>query len=287
MKRLAACLCMLVLLAAIYPAQATSTYVVANPHSSWVHLRQEPTTKSLSLGKYNNGSTVYVKRDNGDGWYLVEAGGQRGFMLASMLRRAGDEGRCVSVGRTSEGDHIMQYTADNGQQIYFTTIEPQPVVKMQDVNFDGQNDVVVFVAMGASNHFCEFFIFANGQYHQAWHDGIGNGLCNYTLLPELRIVQTQANNGYAGALHETCLFRWEGNDLKLIRRAVSKERMEAEHSGDRYTLHTHMDEVRVTVRDYSSGEYEGELMWEETVKLDGSEKKAFETEHQMLWQGIR
>ena len=209
------------------------------------------------------------------------------FLLLAALLFASPAAAQI-VGQTPQFDYIHRYTAPNGQEIYYVSREDEwATVQEKDVNFDGQNDVVVFVAMGASNHFCEFFIFANGQYHQAEHAGIGNGLCNYTLLPELRIVQTQANNGYAGALHETCLLRWEGNDLKLIRRAVSAERLEAEQSDNRYTLHTYTDEVRVTVRDYSSDEYEGTLMWEETVRLDGSEKKAFETEHEVLWQGIR
>lgn len=286
MKHIFACLAAagMLAMAIISPALATSHYVVQNPHSSWVHLRQEPTTQSLSLGRYDNGTPVRMLRDAGDGWYLVEAGNQRGYMLISMLTRAGEEGRCEIVGRTSEGEHIVRYIAGNRQEIFFTTLENNPKVKMEDVNFDGRSDIVAFTALGASNHFCEFFVFDGENYHQAEHGGIGYGICNYTLFPEEGIVESHTNDGLAGALHDTCLFTWDGYDLKLVRRASARERTDLESRDNAYALVTYTDEIELTVRDYTEDEWEGKLLWEETLHLgSGNEQDVLEQERKALW----
>ena len=287
MKRSLALLAALCLLAAFRSALATSHYIVANPHSTWVHLRQEPTTKSESLGRYDNGTPVRLLREARDGWYLVEAGTQRGYMLESMLTPAQEEGRCEIVGRTSEGDHIVRYLAENGQEIFFTTLENNPKVKMEDVNFDGHSDIVAFTALGASNFFCEFFVYDGERYHQAEHPGIGHGICNYGLFPEKGIVESYTNDGLAGALHKICLFQWDGHDLKLIRRASGGERMDMESRSGAHALVTYTDEVELTVHDYASDTFEGTLLWEETLHLgEGNEQEALERERQALWQGL-
>ena len=54
------------------------------------------------------------------------------------------------VGRTADG-YIHRYTADNGQEIYFVSIEKEPPVRYEDVNFDGHPDLVMVTALGASN----------------------------------------------------------------------------------------------------------------------------------------
>jgi len=284
MKRILAALIALCLLMLCTCACATSHYIVSNPHSTWVHLRQEPTTKSASLGRYDNGTPVRLLRDARDGWYLVEAGAQRGYMLSSMLTRAGDAGRCKIVGRTDDGEHIVRYTADNGQEIFFTTLENNPKVKMEDVNFDGLSDIVAFTALGASNFFCEFFVYDGQTYHQAKHDALGHGICNYTLFPEEGIVESHTNDGLAGALHETCLFIWDGYDLKLTRRASGRERTEMESRDGAYALVTYTDQIELTVRDYTKDEFEGEILWQETLQLgSGNEQEALEQERKALW----
>lgn len=287
MKRIRILFIAVCLLAVHLPALATSYYVVANPNSTWVHLRQEPTTNSVSLGRYDNGTPVRVQREARDGWYLVEVGTQQGFMLQSMLAPADETGRCAIVGRTSEGENIVRYLAENGQEIFFTTLETNPKVKMEDVNFDGQSDIVAFTVLGSSNFFCEFFVYDGAMYHQAEHPHIAQGLCNYDLFPEKGIVQSQTIDGLAGALHDTCLFTWDGLDLKLIRRATGQQRTELENREGAHALVTYTDEVEWKVRDYANDPFEGSLLWEETLRLgEGDEQKALKREQKALWQGL-
>lgn len=187
------------------------------------------------------------------------------------------------VGRTSAGENIHAYMADNGQLIYFTALEDAPFIEKADVNFDGLEDLVVCVSAGASNGFFEFFVFDGENYVQANHDGIGYGICNYQLYPEKGLVLSHANNGFAGALHEACLFKWEGTDLKMIRRAVSDLDSEYVWYDDGYALRSYDNRLHVTVGMYNaSGEWETVL--EECVSL--ADESWYEREEKALWQGL-
>ena len=190
------------------------------------------------------------------------------------------------VGMTSDGSLIHELTTENGQRIYFTALEPSPEVWMEDVNFDGANDIVACVGAGASNMFFEFFVYEDGVYVQASHDGTGDGLCNYQLYPELNMVLTQANNGHAGALHEWRLFRWEGTSLQLIRSAVSQNRQEYDMTENAFVTTEYLSEYEITVRDH--GGWEGEIIWQATVsESDMIDGWVFEQESAALWQGIK
>lgn len=289
MKRLMVCLLCLMMIFANASAEE-GTWIVNNPHSTWVHLRKESTTKSQSLGRYPNGTELSLLGQTDNGWYQVEVEGKTGYMLTGMVTRIyslSDE--CRIVGRAVNGDHIMACSAPNGQTLYFTTIEKNPHLKMEDVNFDGVSDIVVFTSMGASNHFCEFFVFddVHREYRMAEYYGAENGLPNYQLLPEKGLVTTHANNGSAGALHEKCIFRWDGNDLKLIRKALSEELTETDFQQDRFVTTTYTQKLHVTVRDYTTSEYEGTVIWEETAELDESTiRDLMERENEALWEGL-
>ena len=193
------------------------------------------------------------------------------------------------VGRTSNDEYIHAYTADNGQTIYFTALEAEPNVTKRDVNFDGQEDLVVMTSMGASNFFYEFFVNDGGRYVQAQHFGLSTGLCNYELYPELGIVASHASNGHAGALYEKCLFRWEGTDLRLIRRGSSEELTEFAFTDGAYTVTTYKDRLHIVIRDYAFGDYEGTVLWDQAVDLNQMEMDAamFDQVTALLWQGLR
>lgn len=288
MKKTAAwLLCMLVLCLCACALAQEGHYIVSNPESTWVNLRENSTTKSPSLGRYPNGTAVSILSQTDSGWYQVSVEGKTGYMLKGMVARVytlSDDTHIV--GRAVNGDYIMACDAPNGQRLFFTSIEKKPVIKMEDVNFDGVADIVVFTAMGASNHFCEFFVCDDGQYRMAEHYGAENGLCNYALMPEKGLVVTQANNGSAGALHEECIFRWDGGNLRLIRRAVSEELTETDWQQDHYTTTTYTQRLRVTVRDYISDEYEGTIIWEEIVELGEDVPDFFDREDRALWEGL-
>jgi len=172
------------------------------------------------------------------------------------------------VGRTSEGEHIHQLIADNGQALYFTALEPAPFVQKEDVNFDGAPDIVVCVSQGASNGFFEFFVYDNGAYVQAMHEGLGYGLANYQLYPEKGLVLSQASNGHAGALHEWFLFRWRGTDLQLVSSAVSTELTESAFTDTAWTQTVYNDRYHITVMRYGEHAWEWEVVWQQVATVD-------------------
>ncbi len=201
------------------------------------------------------------------------------FLLCLILPAQAD-----IVGVTSAGENIHAYTADNGQIIYFTALETEPFIQKADVNFDGADDLIVCVSAGASNGFFEFFVWNGENYVHAAHDGLGYGICNYQLYPDKELVLSCANNGFAGALHEWCLFRWSGTDLKLIRRAVSDMDSEYIWYDDGYALRSYDNRLRVTVRALNEQSGEWETLMEESVSLQ--DENWYTREENILWQGL-
>lgn len=265
---------------------------VSNQQSSWVHLRAEPTTRSASLGQYDNGTEVTLLGETADHWCWVRAGNLTGYMMSSMLSPAQEERQTSRlteiVGRTSDGRHIHAYQAENGQTLYFSAMEEELNLLYEDVNFDGHTDLVFFTSMGASNAYCEFFVWTDGQYVMAEHPGFDHGLCNYRLHPEKgrNMVSTHANNGSAGAEHEDCVFRWEGMQLVPIRRAVGELRTERVSSMETTTLTTWHNQLHITIWDYTDDRYEGTVIYEKTADLNEEIGRELEIEGQKLWEGI-
>jgi uncharacterized protein YgiM (DUF1202 family) len=64
-----------------------SCFVVANPNSQdRLHLREQPSTKSRSLGRYFNGTQVEnIGSETLDGWLHVRVDGQEGYMMLQYL----------------------------------------------------------------------------------------------------------------------------------------------------------------------------------------------------------
>ena len=200
------------------------------------------------------------------------------------------EQQTTILGHMPDDEYIHQYVAPNGQLLWFTAIEKNPYIKMEDVNFDGTEDIVVFTVRGASNFFVEFFLYdaQADMYTLAPHPGDELGICNYGLHPELGLVEYQANNGSAGAEHERRLYRWEGNELKLIRSAVSETKMESTFDNGVYMDVYYYDILHMAVRDHTQGDWEGSVVWEKTITMDEDTfSAAYEEEMAALWQGLK
>lgn len=209
-------------------------YHVQNPGSSWVNLRSAPGLDADVLAQVENYERVVLLGETANGWSFVEYGSQTGYMVSDFLERGDQVSVTKIVGTTGDGDFIHVFEADNRQNLYFTAMEEYPYILREDVNFDGMNDYVVHVTLGASNFFSEFFVRQGDNYVRAEHPGIDYGVCNYSLIPERGYVVSRANNGSAGALHETCIFQWNGTKLHLVRQAVAEERTEWESFSDRF-----------------------------------------------------
>lgn len=267
--------------------------------SGTLNLRAEASQQSKVLHVLEeNDKLVIMGHTSNDWYYVLCTDGTIGYVMPEYVvltdeRVSGDKAQIREVGETYDGDFIYSWDAPNGQTLYFTGLE-DPMVKMEDVNFDGYEDVVFTVIRGASNFFTEFFVWNDGQYVYVKHPGLDHGICNYHLYPEYGIVHSDAVNGYAGALHEDVLFRWEGNELKTIRRAVSEHETETVHlaANEAYTTTTYLQKLRVCVWDYTSGIYEGEKVYETVIDLnelndDADYSRLFAGEQEALWRGIK
>lgn len=197
------------------------------------------------------------------------------------------------VGQTPQDDYIHRYTAPNGQEIYYVSREDEwATVQEKDVNFDGHDDLVFLITLGASNGFFEFYLWDDGQYvlagRNALHD---NGLPNFDLYPELGLVTTYHQVGWAGLLNEQHIFRWEGNDLQLVRYAVSEEHKTAIFEGDLFITIENGDLLQVHVFEcrYGEGERTDEMIFERVVSMsEGFDERALlEEESRALWNGLK
>lgn len=198
----------------------------------------------------------------------------------------------------TEDGAIYRYTAPNGQAIYFNSdsaeededaVTHAPVVRMEDVNFDGVDDLVVITAIGASNDFSELYLWNGEKYVYVLHYGTVGGLANVTLDAARGYVISNANNGYAGLLHETAIYRWVGTELQLVRKLTADTKSEWVQLDDGRSGVLYDNETIVaTIRDYQTDTLEGELVWQKECSLaDADSGPDFDQEmNEALWDGL-
>lgn len=192
-----------------------------------------------------------------------------------------------TVGVTAAGETICRYDAPNGQAIYYLASYPEleGSVLLTDVNFDGVEDVVLLVGLGASNVRQEFYVWDGAQYVLAQRNAAEDGLYNYRLLPETGLVVSDANNGMAGALREMNVFRWEGTRLCLVRSAVSGYADTTVWSGRQSTTTVDYETIRFVVRDAQGG-----ILWEREAaseQLGQEAANVFAEWERALWEGLQ
>lgn len=282
-------------------SQAPVAYVY-NPNSSWSHLRKGASTQAQSVGRLNNDEVVYVLAELQNGWSYVQRGAQSGFVLTSFLRseQPAKQEQAITgssqqplninvraVGYAANGDGIFQiFTPDTNQALFFTSAVDKPAVYQQDVDFDGIKDLIVSTASGASNEYVAFFVRRGYEYVPVEVPGLGYELCNYQLYPQRRLVVSEANNGAAGAFHETVIFCWDGTKLMPLRSAVGEMAVDDYDQNGLLISAANPQLVRLTVREYPDGFGEGNIIYEKTVLL-----AAMQTELMLqldaLWQDLR
>ncbi|MBR4068491.1 MAG: hypothetical protein IKK08_07695 [Clostridia bacterium] len=290
------------------PESKAPTAYVYNPNSSWVHLRRGAGTQTQSVGRVNNNDVVYVLGELSNGWTYVQRGSQSGFMASNFLRSSanGQTGSnngfqnglqsnrielrnpmLEKVGYAANGDGIFRLIApDNGQTLFFTSMEEYPSVYQEDVNFDGAMDLVVVTARGTSNEFCAFFVRTDATYEYVQVPQLENGLCSYVLYPQQKLVLSRSNNGAAGAYHETAVFRWEGNQLKILRRSCGEMAVDRYEQNGMMISASNPQLLLLTVWDYASNPSEGTLVYENKVLLAAAQDNLTYQEA-AFWQGIR
>lgn len=268
-------------------------YEVNNPYSTWVNLRLMPSEQGPVLSCPDNGTPVLLLGETADGWSYVSCGGMNGYIMTGLLSASQETPlpqQTTLLAEQGAGNYVHCYMPPEGAPLYFTAAVPDPVISMEDVNFDGLEDIVIMTASGASNAFYEFFVYdpAAGTYVYADHPGAADGLCNYVLYPEYGIVATHANNGSAGAEHEDCLFRWQGTDMQKIRSAVSQVLVVSASDDYTHTQTTYFEFIHIAVRNHEWGSYDDCVVWEKEISIqEAVERDLFTVEKNVLWQGIR
>ena len=206
------------------------------------------------------------------------------FLLAALLCLLSAQGALAEtelLARTGMYNDLNVYrlTAPNGQQLYFTSYDEAEnyPVEFTDVNFDGADDLVVTVALGATNSWQQFFIWNGSEYeHASWNCGDETGLPNLSLFPEQGLILTYCNSGSAGLENALHLYRWDGAQLLVVRYASTA----ATESGAIL--------LRVFEVDYADGEREDRLLFEQEYPV--ADSQAAETllakENELLWDGV-
>lgn len=228
---------------------------------------------------------------------LLLACGLCGTSLAEENLAKAAAGTLEALSQTEDGA-IYRYTAPNGQAIYFNSdsveededaVTRAPVVRMEDVNFDGVDDLVAITAIGASNDFSEFYVWDGTQYVYVPHYGTVGGLANVMLDAARGYVISSANNGYAGLLQEVSIYRWSGTTLQLVRKLVSDTKSEWVQLDDgRSGVLYDNETITATIRDYRTDTLEGEIIWQKESSLaDADSGPAFDQEMtEALWDGL-
>lgn len=266
--------------------------VVNNPNSAWVNLRQSPSLDGEIAQRPNNGVGVRVLGETADGWSYVDYGGIKGYIMTRLLSalNAMEYTQSVTILEDDTGlqDCIYQYIAPNGQSIVFTSGLKKPVVDFVDVNFDGHDDIVITTGRWAKCDTVRFYVFDPVVgYALVRETSKGEGLMNYVLYPEYGLVGTHIANGSAGAEHESCIFRWEGNDLKCIRRAYSETYTESVWHQDYYTVTTWPNLFVCNVYDYTTDVPEGEVVFNAGPMGIEEYLEIMDAENAALWQGLK
>lgn len=186
------------------------------------------------------------------------------------------------VGRTADG-YIHRYTADNGQEIYFVSLEKEPMIKYEDVNFDGHPDLALIVALGVSNARYEFYLWKGSKYEYAerWTEDI----VNYELVDGKYLV-SHRDDGSAGLLFRTEICAWEGNVLKTLRTMVSEEETDIQWEGRIMTKTTNLDRLHVTLWETDGLAGAAEVLWDKTYAPLPDEPAFFEEVESHLWDGL-
>lgn len=183
---------------------------------------------------------------------------------------------------------ILRITAPNGQDLYLISLMENPVVYSQDVNFDGVEDLAVMVVSGVSNAAFRLFVLLDGRYVPV-NDGTEQGLFNPVFHGTKGLVESYITNGHAGALHERALLRWEGSQLRPVRRAVCEELRESDFSGETYREVTWNNILHTRVYDYTTNG-EPTVLHEEQIAMEPFDMDAYQAffsrEQDALWKGL-
>ena len=262
--------------------------VVIGEVSGYMMSRFLTGTQTNCLGPWRmaeDGNCVHVLGETSDGWSYVECEGIQGYVRTAVLSPVKLQTTIVAEGMNG---YIHRCIEPNGQELYFNAYVEEPVLELEDVNFDGMEDLVVITGRWAKSDTALFYVYDPAEgYVLVRETARDEGLMNYVLYPEYGLVGTSISNGNAGLCYEECLYRWEGNDLECIRRAYGEEYTERVWQQEYHTVTTWLDWFVYNVYDYTTGVPEGEVIYSAgPLGWDAFPDAKWEQEA-ALWQGLR
>lgn len=269
-------------------AHISLSVLCCNHPDSYVNLRSAPSLDAEILARLDHGQQVLLLGQTASGWNYVLSQETACYAAPGFLTECSvlSLGNPRIVGTNTEGDFIFAYDAPNEETLYFVSMENEPVVEKTDVNFDGMNDLVIHTARGASNQFSELFVFDGASYRRAKGSGSDARFANFSLYPEENLLVTYANNGYAGALHEKLMYRWNGHELELLRSAVSAltaENVSDDISSAKITYH---QQLHLIISDFISEDNGSSVVFESIYSLDDVDS-LFQAEEEFFWNNLR
>lgn len=290
-------------LSQLQPESVAPVAYVNNPNSTWSHLRSGASLEAMSVGRLYNDEVVYVLGELVSGWTYVQRGAQAGFVVSKFLQHSEQQNGQASapgysqtevpnpnlqiLGHAANGDAIYCLIApDNAQTLFFVAPEGDHPVYREDVNFDGMPDLAVTTSMGASNRFSALFVRNGAVYVPVQVPVLGYDLCNYRLYPEEKLLLSATNDGAAGAYHDKALFRWDGAELVLLRRATGEMPVDEYDQNGLIISAANPQLLKLKVVDYQSSFADGITLYENVVLLAAAETN-MQYEEAAFWQGLR
>ncbi len=184
---------------------------------------------------------------------------------------------------TEEGDTYIQRLNIQGQELIFTSmVEEVPMVE-EDVNFDGRSDLVLTTRLGASN-VGQLIYLATDEGYQPASCGL---VWNLVLDEERGLLISQMSNGMAGALTEYSVYRWDGLTPVKVRYGSSREKETFVSTAEGYEVIHYSQVLTRRVWDYTNGEYNGEVIWEDEITSDELNiRERFDAFYQALLEGL-
>ena len=139
-------------------------------------------------------------------------------------------------------------------------LEQDPsAIELQDVNFDGHDDLVLVTMAGASNTVYAFYLW--DEEAGAFKTESGYEVWNYQLFPAQGLVESYGTSGYAGLLHQIDIFGWDGAEMKRLRSVTWDTLTESDVNMDgEYMQWTERHDEGVIVETYRDYENDTEVV---------------------------
>lgn len=209
--------------------------------------------------------------------------------VLAMLAFAAQAADIVCVERNALGFdsayHIMKATLDNGQVIYYAAMEDNGAHVMADVNFDGYEDFVPTVVLGARNYCSVFYLYnpQTGLYEPLYT--IDQGFWNYSLNDEKKYIISEEQDGYL--YRDIKIYAWQENMLTLLRCATVEGLRTVEFDDAGMTEYRDFSRYEMTVRDFTNDPERGEIIYQQVYPEDDPQYEDHRVLlNTVLWDGL-